>query len=72
MTSYQTVAQIAANADPSTARALHLTSRLRGRLDALEAAIAGQDVRARLRVSVELGGLVEELLDITYRGAPTR
>lgn len=67
MPSMHTAAQFAAT-DPTSARALHLTSRIRGRLDALEVAIASQDAQARLRVSVELGALVEELLDITYRG----
>ena len=67
MTSMHNAAQLAA-VDPRAGRALHLTSCIRGRLDMLEAAIASQDARARLRVSVELGSLVEELLQITYYG----
>lgn len=69
MPSIHTAAQFAAT-DPQSGRALHLTSRIRGRLDALEAAIAGQDARGKVRVSVELGALVEELLQITYTGRP--
>lgn len=67
MPSSTVIAQAAMSVDPSIARALHLTSRIRGRIDALEAAIAGRDARGRLRVSVELGALIEELLDLTYR-----
>jgi hypothetical protein len=67
MPSSTTLAQAAMSADQTVGQALHLTSRIRGRLDALEAAIAGQDARGRLRVSVELGALIEELLSITYR-----
>jgi len=62
-----TLAQAAMSSDPGLPRALHLTSRIRGRLDALEAALASQDRRAVLRVTVELGQLFEELADITYR-----
>lgn len=69
MTSLTTIAQASAIGDPRTARALHLISRLRGRLDVLEAAVAGQDARARLRVLEEIGRLFEELQTITYRRA---
>jgi hypothetical protein len=58
-------AQLAANVDPATARALYLVSLIRGRLEALEAAIAGKDVRARLRVTVELSNMFGELLALT-------
>lgn len=70
MTTHQTVAQVAAGADPSIGHALHLASRIRGRLDALETAIAGRDGRARLRVTVELADLFAELSHLTYRSHP--
>jgi hypothetical protein len=55
-------ARISAQIDPATARSLHLISLIRGRLDALEAAIAGQDARTRLRVLVEASEMFDELL----------
>ncbi len=58
-------AQLAANTDPATARALHLVSLIRGRLEALEAAIAGNDARARVRVAGELADMGRELIALT-------
>lgn len=58
---YHLAAQVAANADTGVARALHLISLLRGRFDALETAIAGQDARRRLSVLVEIAELFDEL-----------
>lgn len=69
MTSLHTVAQAAAHADPGTARALYLISMIRGRMDALEAAVAARDARGRLRVLVEIGRLFDELSAIEYRRA---
>jgi hypothetical protein len=58
-------AQLAAHTDPATARSLHVISLIRGRLDALEAAIAGGDARARLRTLVEVSDLFDELCALT-------
>lgn len=69
MTTAQLVAQVAANADPGMARALHLISLWRGRMDALEAAIAAQDVRRRLQILLEVADLLEELQAISLRKA---
>lgn len=64
---YQNAAQAAALADSGTARALHLISLLRGRLDALEAAVAARDARARLRLLLEISDLWTELQAISLR-----
>ena len=69
MTTHHTVAQVAANADPGVARALHLISLMRGRADALEAAVAAQDARARLRALLAMGDCLEELRSIDFRRA---
>jgi hypothetical protein len=69
MTSYHTVAQASASADPSIGRALHALSRLRGRTDALEVAIAEKDAMARLRTLREIRELLGEILDITSQVA---
>lgn len=61
-----TVAHLAAT-DPSLGRALHVCSRIHGRLDALEAAIAAQDARARLNLLLEIADLFDELRTIDYR-----
>lgn len=67
---FHLAAQVAANADHDVGRALHLISLLRGRFDALEAAIAGQDTRKRLRVLVEIAELFDELQAMSLnRGA---
>lgn len=58
---FHLAAQIAANADPDVGRALHVISLLRGRFDALEAAIAGQDARKRLATLMEIADLFDEL-----------
>lgn len=58
---FHLAAQVAANADDGVARSLHLISLLRGRFDALETAIAGQDARKRLRVLCEIAELFDEL-----------
>jgi hypothetical protein len=68
MTSSLTVARVAAT-EPSLGHALHVCSRIRGRLDALEAAIAARDARARLRVLLEVLDLFEELRTIDYQRA---
>lgn len=65
MTSLRTVAQAVALQDPETARALHLISLWRGRMDALEVAIAEQDARARLRILMEAFDLFDELQSMT-------
>lgn len=67
MTTVHTVAQVAANADPSVARALHLISLFRGRLDALEVAIAGRDARAADRVLLQADDLFNELQILILR-----
>jgi hypothetical protein len=69
MTYLHAIAQAAADADSGTARALYLISQIRGRMDALEAAVASRDVRARLRVLVEIGHLFDERQTIEYRRA---
>lgn len=65
MASHHTAALAVATADPDMARALHLISLWRGRMDALEVAIASQDARARLRILLEVADLFQELQDIT-------
>jgi hypothetical protein len=70
MPSSTTLAQAAMSADQTVGQALHLTSRIRGTIDKLEAAIAGQDRRMVLQASIELGQLIEELTALTYRTAP--
>lgn len=65
MTSHHTAALAVFTADPGMARALHLISLWRGRMDALEVAIATQDARARLRVLLEVADLFEELQALT-------
>lgn len=62
MTSQQTLAQLHALADPQVARRLHLLSLLKGRLEAHEYALAGQDDRAQLATLFEAGELFEELM----------
>ena len=69
MTTTITVAQVAANADPSVARALHLISLFRGRLDALEVAIAGRDARAADRILLQADDLFNELQLLTLQDA---
>lgn len=64
---YHHAAQVAAASNCETARALHLISLLRGRFDALETAIAGQDARARLRVLNQIDDLFRELQAIYLR-----
>lgn len=64
MTSQQTLAQLHALADPQVARRLHVLSLIRGRLDAHEHALAGQDDRAELATLFEAGELFEELLSL--------
>lgn len=61
MTSYATVAQAAASADNRVGQALHLISRIHGRLDSLEAAIAARDARLRLTALLQIGELLDEL-----------
>lgn len=61
---FHLAAQVAASADASVGRSLHLISLIRGRLDTLEAAIAGQDIRRQLVVLTELADLLDELLSI--------
>ena len=69
MTLHQ-AAQLVAHANPDTARALHVVSLLRGRLEALEAALAGQDVRGRLRTTVrKLARSPSRWRDARWRGA---
>lgn len=65
--SLQHAAQVAAASNSETARALHLISLLKGRFDALEAAIAGQDARGRLRVLMQIDDLFRELQAISLR-----
>lgn len=65
MTSQHLIAQAGASADPSIGRALHVLSRMRGRTDALEMAIAEKDALARLRALKEIRELLGEILDIT-------
>lgn len=65
MTSQLLVAQVSAT-NPKVAAELHLISRIRGRLDALETATAGQDARAQLRALLEAWELFDELTAITY------
>lgn len=67
MTSQHLIAQANASADPSIGQALHALSRLRGRTDALEAAIAGKDAIARLRALRDMRELLGEILDITSK-----
>lgn len=69
MTPSTTVAQAAANSHPELGAALHLTSRIRGRMDALESAIAAQDARARLRALTEIFDLLNELQGLPLRRA---
>lgn len=69
MTSLHTIAQASATADQAAARALHLTSRARGRLDVLEAAVALRDARTALSALRELQALLEEVVDLTTRRA---
>lgn len=69
MTTSLTTAQVAAATDPRMGQALNALSRLRGRADALEEAIAARDSRARLRAFLELAAIVDELADLTYTRA---
>lgn len=66
---YHLAAQIAANADPDAGRALHIISLLRGRFDALEAAIASQDARKRAATLMEIAALVDQLRALGPREA---
>lgn len=66
MTTFNTIAQATSSADQAAGRALHLTSRFRGRLDVLEAAIALRDARAAATALQELRAVLEEIEDITY------
>ena len=61
MTTQETIAQAVATADPGMARSLHLVSLLRGRFDVLEAAIARQDPRARVKTLLEILDMFDEL-----------
>jgi hypothetical protein len=65
MTSSHLIAQAHASADPSIGRALHALSRLRGRLDVLEMAIAENEPRRRLKALLEIGDLLEEIRSIS-------
>ena len=58
---FQLAAQIAANADPDVGRALHCISLMQGRLQELQAAIAGQDARKRASTLAEITALLEQL-----------
>jgi hypothetical protein len=69
MTTYLTTAQVAAARDPRMGQALNALSRLRGHADELEAAIAGQDARARLRAFLKLADVVDELATLTQTRA---
>lgn len=59
------VAQRAASGDQATGRSLHLTSRFRGRLEALEAALVSGDRRQQCFVLIEMADLFEELNELT-------
>lgn len=61
MTTQETLAQAAATANPDVGRSLHLVSLLRGRFDVLEAAIARQDARDRLKALLQILDLFDEL-----------
>jgi hypothetical protein len=69
MTTYLTTAQVAAAQDPNMGQMLNALSRLRGRADALEEAIAARDPRARLRTFLELADIVEELANLNVTRA---
>ena len=61
MTTQHTVAQVAAGTNSGVANSLHLISRIRGRFDVLEDAIARQDPRARLKALLQIFDLLDEL-----------
>jgi hypothetical protein len=65
----QLAAQIAANADPDVGRALHCISLMQGRLQELQAAIAGQDARKRAATLTEIAALVDQLRALGPREA---
>jgi len=66
---FQLAAQIAANADPDVGRALHVISLLQGRLQEMQAAIAGQDARKRAATLMEIAALVDQLRALGPREA---
>jgi hypothetical protein len=55
---------------PAAGLALHISSRIRGRLAALELALAVQDTAARIRVTAELVDLFDQLLTLTGPDEP--
>lgn len=71
MASLITSAQVAAAQDPRMGQALNALSRLRGRAEALEEAIASGDARGKLRVYLELMAVAEEIGKLLIRRSAT-
>lgn len=67
MASLITSAQVTAAQDPRMGQALNALSRLRGRAEVLEEAIASRDGRLKLRTYLELMAVAEEIGTLILR-----